>query len=230
MRKKFNYLYFACLLLVIGIINLLLFLLIDKAKLQNYDFWFAWSMFTWGSIFFDAIYFAYLQAKRINIATVPALLMSATGINIVMILVNLVFTLSDVPATAVIITNAIIAFMAIAITSYLFLASGAIVKTDTRQEKKVFNIRDLEADVLALIGNETDEEVKGLLNKLADDIKASDPMSDDSLYDIELDIKLGIADLTEFINDKDKKEEAIDRIKKLNNLVDNRNVKVRNLK
>ncbi len=230
MRKKFNYFYFGAILLLIGIINVVLFLLIEKEKLQSYDFWFSWSMFTWGSILFDAVYFAYLQIKRVNIATVPALLLSATGINIVLIIVNLVFTLSGAISTAVIITNAILAFLAIAITSYLFITSDAVEKSEAKQEKKVFYIRDLESDVINLFNVEQDEELKNALDKLADNIKNSDPMSNEALEDIELDIKIGVADLAEYLNDKEKKAEALDRINKIQNLLESRNLKARNLK
>lgn len=229
MRKRFNYLFFCSLLILYGIINIILFLLIDKAILDTKEFWLSWSMFTWGNILFDIVYFVYLNIKRINIATTPALLISVLGINFVFLLVNLVFVLSGVNETTIIITDSILAFIAIAITGYLFLASKSIANDDKKQEKEVFYIKDLESDISALFNKASDTEIKEALGKLLDDVKYSDPISDDSLDDIELDIKLSVSNINEIIN-KDNKEEILNKIKETKDLLAQRNLKVRNLK
>lgn len=136
MRKKFNYLYFGALLILIGAINLIMFLLIEKEKLQLTEFWLAWSMFTWGNIAFDITYFVYVLVKKINIASKPSLLLSIGGINIVFLLVNLVFALSGVNTTTIIITNSILGFIAIAITAYLFINNRIIENIDEKEEKE----------------------------------------------------------------------------------------------
>ena len=130
MRKNFNYFYFLILILIYGIINVVLFIFVDKARLQLPEFWLSWSVFTWGNIAFDFAYFIFVLSRKINIASKPSILLTITGINFVLLIVNLVFALSGVNTTAIIITNTVLAFIAISITAYLFLNHKEIEKLD----------------------------------------------------------------------------------------------------
>ena len=128
MRKNFNYIYFACVILIYAIINVVLFIFIDKAKLQNPEFWLAWSFSTCGNIAFDLVYFLYVIIRKINIASTPTLLFSISGINFVLLIVNLVFALSGVNTLTIIITYSVLAFIAVAITAYFFIRDKEIEK------------------------------------------------------------------------------------------------------
>ena len=120
MRKNFNYFYFLIVLLIYAVINVVLFIFINKAKLENPEFWLAWSFSTCGNIAFDLVYFIYIKVKGINIASKPSLLLTISGINFVLLIVNLVFALSGVNALTILITDSVLGFIAIAITVYLF--------------------------------------------------------------------------------------------------------------
>lgn len=229
MRKRFNIIFFGILIFLYGIINLVLFLLVNDSRLEQRSFWLAWAMFTWGNLLFDAIYFGYVSIKKINIANRPTLLFTVSGINIVFLLVNLVFALSGVNSTAIIITDSVLAFIAISITAYFFNSSKHVESIDKKQAKKVLNIKDLESDVLGYISQTNDSEIKESLENLAENIKNSDSTSDDSLEDIELDIKIAVANLSELIS-KDNKEEILTKINEIKDLVSKRNLKVQNLK
>ena len=126
MRKNFNYLYFSILLLIYAVINVVLFIFVDKVKLENPDFWLAWSFSTCGNIAFDLVYFIYVKVKRVNIASKPSFLLTLTGINFVLLIVNLVFALSGVNALTIIITDSVLGFIAISITVYLIYSNKEI--------------------------------------------------------------------------------------------------------
>ena len=229
MRKRFNLIFFSLIILIIGIVNLILFLLIKPEK-QTTEFWVSWAIFTCGNILFDIVYLSFIGVRKINIATVPSLLLTISGINFVLLLINLIFALSGVNLTSIIITNSILFFIAIVTTVYLFLTCKNIEDNETKQAKKVFYIRDLASDIEAYANIENDKDVKEALIKLADDIKYSDPTSNDLLEDIELDIKIGVASINELLNKENKKEEALSKIKEVKDLLVRRNLKVKNLK
>ncbi len=126
MRKNFNYFYFSILILIYAVINVVLFIFVDKVKLENPDFWLAWSFSTCGSIAFDLVYFIYIKVKRMNIASKPSFLLTLTGINFVLLIVNLVFALSGVNALTIIITDSVLGFIAISITVYLIYSNKEI--------------------------------------------------------------------------------------------------------
>ncbi len=107
-----------------------------------------------------------------------------------------------------------------AIFSLLIIAIGAITiikaKTgadivstiDDKVKSKVSFIKLLQADVELLAEEEKDADVKALLQKLAEEIRFSDPISDDSLSNLETEISSKI----NAIKYSDKKAELINNI------------------
>ena len=78
---------------------------------------------------------------------------------------------------------------------------GEIERVETKVQKKVFFIKELQADVELLIDRETDTEIRAALQQLAEKIRFSDPMSDDTLSKIESTIADRVAELK---NESDK--------------------------
>lgn len=100
---------------------------------------------------------------------------------------------------------------------------GEIERVSAKVQKKVFYIRQLQADVEILADAETDAATKTALRQLAEKIRFSDPMSNEQIADIEERITEKIAELKSS-TDKAKV------VNELNSLLDERNRKIRILK
>lgn len=124
--------------------------------------------------------------------------------------------------------SAIVACTVISGFSVIFMISGEvsrgeIERVEANVQKKVFFIKELQADVELLIEQEKDAEIKNALQLLAEKIRFSDPMSDDTLSKIEGTI---LAKASELKSSSDK----MPIIQELNLLFTERNNKCRILK
>lgn len=72
---------------------------------------------------------------------------------------------------------------------------GEIERVEAKVQKKVFFIKELQADVELLIDREKNTEIRAALQQLAEKIRFSDPMSDDTLSKIESTIADRVAEL-----------------------------------
>ena len=98
-----------------------------------------------------------------------------------------------------------------------------IERVEAKVQKKVFYIRELQADIELLADNESDAAVKAALTQLAEKIRFSDPMSNEQLADLEDKISTKLAELK---NTSSK----LEIMTELNSLLDERNKKCRILK
>ena len=70
-----------------------------------------------------------------------------------------------------------------------------IERVEAKVQKKVFYIRELQADIELLADSETNADVKTALTQLAEKIRFSDPMSNEQLADLENKISIKAAEL-----------------------------------
>ena len=98
-----------------------------------------------------------------------------------------------------------------------------IERVEAKVQKKVFYIRELQADIELLADNESDAAVKTALSQLAEKIRFSDPMSNEQLADLENKISTKVAEL------KTASSKLV-IITELNSLLDERNKKCKILK
>ena len=98
-----------------------------------------------------------------------------------------------------------------------------IERVEAKIQKKVFYIRELQADVELLADNENDVAVKTALLQLAEKIRFSDPMSSEQLADLESKISTKFAELKTTLSN-------LEIITELNSLLDERNKKCKILK
>ena len=89
--------------------------------------------------------------------------------------------------------------------------------------KKVFYIRELQADIELLADNESDHDIKTALTQLAEKIRFSDPISNEQLTDLERQISNKVAELKTATS-------KMESIRELNLLLNERNKKCKNLK
>lgn len=98
-----------------------------------------------------------------------------------------------------------------------------IERVEAKVQKKVFYIRELQADIELLADNETNTDVKTALTQLAEKIRFSDPMSSEQLADLENKISAKVLELKTAPN-------KVEIITELNSLLDERNKKCKILK
>ena len=98
-----------------------------------------------------------------------------------------------------------------------------IERVETKVQKKVFYIRELQADVELMANNESDADVKTSLTQLAEKIHFSDPMSNEQLADLENQISYKVLELKTTAN-------KVVVITELSLLLDERNKKCKILK
>ena len=101
-------------------------------------------------------------------------------------------------------------------------ARDIIAEIDTREKIITKPIKTFRLDIASLCDSCTDENTKELLEKLSDKLCYSDPVSSDALADIEYRITQGIEELTEII-DKADYASAVEKIKAVDRMVDDRN-------
>ena len=98
-----------------------------------------------------------------------------------------------------------------------------IERVEAKVQKKVFYIRELQADIELLADNETNADVKTALTQLAEKIRFSDPMSNEQLADLEDKISTEIEELK-------TTSSQLEIITELNSLLDERNKTIKILK
>lgn len=95
---------------------------------------------------------------------------------------------------------------------------GEIERVEAKVQKKVFFIKELQADVELLADAETDSSTKAALRQLAEKIRFSDPMSSEQLVDLESKISEKAAELKTAVS-------RMEIVTEINLLLDERNKK-----
>lgn len=98
-----------------------------------------------------------------------------------------------------------------------------INRVEAKVEKKVFYIKSLQVDIEMLTSAERDADTKAALTKLAEKIRFSDPMSNDTLSDLE-------AEITAKVKELKTAENKAEIITVLDSLITERNKKAKLLK
>lgn len=98
-----------------------------------------------------------------------------------------------------------------------------INRVEEKVEKKVFYIKSLQVDVEMLASTETNADTKMALTKLAEKIRFSDPMSNDSLADLEAEISTKVKEIK-------TAENKLEIITVIDSLITERNKKAKLLK
>lgn len=121
-------------------------------------------------------------------------------VGIVYLVVQIVAFAVFVAVPTLPIWSAIVACAAILGFSVIFMIAGEagrgeIERVEAKVQKKVFFIKELQADVELLIDRETNTEIRAALQQLAEKIRFSDPMSHAELADIESAIASKVTEL-----------------------------------
>ena len=127
------------------------------------------------------------------------------------------------PAWSVIVVCSVIAGISAVCMISADAGRNEIERVEAKVQKKVFYIRELQADIELLADNESDATVKTALTQLAEKIRFSDPMSNKQIADLENKISIKAAELK-------TASSKLEIITELNSLLDERNKKCKILK
>lgn len=127
------------------------------------------------------------------------------------------------PAWSAIVVCSIIASVSAVCMISADAGRNEIERVEAKVQKKVFYIRELQADIELLADNENDAAVKKALTQLAERIRYSDPMSNEQLADLENKISTKVAELKTASN-------KLELVTELTSLLDERNKKCKILK
>ena len=103
------------------------------------------------------------------------------------------------------------------------VAREEIERVEEKVKTKVMFIKNIQLDVELLKDKELNPEIKSALEKLAENIRYSDPMSDESLYELEDKIK-------NEINNLENSDDKLSAISNIDNLIKERNKRCKLLK
>lgn len=188
----------------------------------------------WIAYAFTVVAFA-LQIGIWNAAFKEAETLKSKFLGVPIIYVGIVYLVLQLIAFAVFMIFPLIPSWIVIIACALILGISAIClisadaaraeinRAEEKVNRKVFYIRELQADVEMLAEQEQNPEIKTELKKLAEKIRYSDPMSNEVLADIEAKIKEKAVEL----KTADQKSE---RITELDLLLNERNKKAKILK
>lgn len=127
------------------------------------------------------------------------------------------------PAWSAIVVCSVIAGISAVCMISVDAGRNEIERVEAKVQKKVFYIRELQADIELLADDESDAAVKTALSQLAEKIRFSDPMSNEQLADLENKISTKVAELK-------TASSKLAIITELNSLLDERNKKCKILK
>ena len=150
--------------------------------------------------------------------TIPVVYIGSVYLLIQVIAFAVFKFIPTLPAWVAVVVCALIVGISVVCMITAEVGREEIERVETRVQKKVFYVKELQVDVELLADGETDDAVKKELIQLAEKIRFSDPMSSEQLAELENRISDRVIEL----------KTTADRmaiIKELNSLLDERNKK-----
>ncbi len=108
-----------------------------------------------------------------------------------------------IPAWVVIIINLIILAFALIGLITTETMRDEIVKQDNKLKKSVSNMRELQSISATLVDQTCDAKLKGLLKKVAEEFRYSDPISSEKTSELETDMKKQLDNLQQAVTEGD---------------------------
>ncbi|MGN9235491.1 hypothetical protein ACTM8Z_09420 [Atopobiaceae bacterium HCP3S3_D6] len=144
---------------------------------------------------------------------------------IIQLIVSIIMmAVPGIPLWIAIIVDVVILAISCALVTSGGVARTAIEETEGKIQAKTSFIKSLKADVDILLSKETDSEVRDALRKLSDEIRFSDPMSNNALDNIEAEIS------DKLISVSAAGENKKNVISEISGLIKQRNIKCKALK
>ncbi len=229
MKKTFG-IYTVGWLAVLALFNVVTFAIPGDGKYDNL-FWFAYAFITLGFICQLACTYTVFQGKNLqkSFYNIPIFNISVTSLISMLIVGGLCMAVESIPNwVGIIACSAVLVFNIIAVAKAT-LAISVVDEIDTKIKTKTLFIKMLTADAQVLMQNNTDSELAIIVKKVYEEIRYSDPMSDDALASVESRISAGFAVFSDAVSNNNI-EQTKAEADKLIRLINERNAKCKILK
>ena len=198
MRKISKFFILISIVLVCALLNTIVFLTIDKARLDTKVFWMAWAFATPWNLLMTIILHAWASKKAgEEILKMPAAYYLCGVFGAIYFVIGLIFMYANIVTITFLLILELIVTVAYLITSfYVCLAGNYVAKSEKETKQKVFFIRMLQSNVTSCLPMVKTPEVRAALEELSEKIRFSDPMSHQALAIVEGEIASTIDEIT----------------------------------
>lgn len=213
------------------VINVILFIILSSAmpeQLKSGTFWFVWAMsfiVSYGLNIF-LVYLANGKSKSSFITETPLYMLMFAGSGVYVLSGLIMSFIPNLPFKVALPIELVISAIYAVVLILLYRGAKYINENNDNQAAKVANIRNLVADVDYICSSVSDPELVKKLKDLSELIRFSDPMSNDSVKDIEIKIEMAIFNMREYVSDNNTANLAR-LIDETSNLIKYRNQKVK---
>ena len=230
MKKLGKFIILLSMVLLCGLVNLIVFLTIDQARLETTAFCVAWGFATPWTLLSAIVLHLWAGKKQgEEVLRMPVAYYLCAIFGGLYLVVGLIFMYANIETlTALIIIEAIITVIYLIAVMYSMNTTDSIAKEEKVTKQKVFFIRMLASNVNTCLPMATDETVRAQLETLADNIRFSDPMSHQALAVIEGELANTIDEITLKLTDGNQDVSAL--IKKAEMQLSRRNAQCAMLK
>ena len=197
----------------------------------SYDsrFWIAWSFII--IAFIINLFCASITFKQENLKklfyNLPLITISKTGLIVTLVLGIILMLIPDCPYWISVIVCFTICGLTLIAVNKANWSSNIVEDIDKKIENNTSFIKSLTSDAEILLTNAKSEEVKNLCKKVYDAIRYSDPMSNESLKEIENEINNKLTELKSQLKNNECNEELVNEIL---DLIKERNIKCKKIK
>ena len=216
-KNKNKTLYFVVIALLLGLFNLIAFLLPFQ---KSGGFWAGYISITLAIIISTIVLYTIFDKKDLKsrFYGVPLIYVLRTYVSLQLILGITQMAVPEFNYKYAIVVNAVVLVFSIIGLIGLTVGKEEIERVDDKVKQKVIYIREIHAKVESVIDHTTNNEVLEKLNELKDLIRYSDPMSNENVETIEASILEQVTFLQEI-----KDEEKIKRIEDITKQLNERN-------
>lgn len=211
-------------LLVFALLNVILFLTVDDARIESGVFWVGWAFAF--PVNLAALVIARLWCGKkggMALVQLPVAYRLVFGFGLTYLVIGVIFMYAAIENVAIaLVTEAVVSVAYIIIAMYAVFAATHIMQSEREVKAKVAYISVLKADVEDVMMIATDGAVKNALLELSECVRFSDPMSHPSLGGVESQISAAVARISSLVS-AGNNEEAVGAILETKNLLEARN-------
>lgn len=227
MKKKTANLLFIGFLAIAVVLNVILFLTVNPQRTESNVFWFVWAFafpLPLVALLISTIISNCKKSTKIDTLPLPTMVILLAFV--AYLIVCIIFGYFDINVLTVpLIINIVITLIATIIILYAIF----INKQDKYIEDKILTLRLIQADLEGCFIDVKDEELLTSLKKLSGDIYYSDPMSHDSLKDIEKQLSNTVLEISSKVKEQNL-DEIPALIERASGLLSQRNSRCKMLK
>ena len=185
-------------LLVCALLNAIVFLTVDDARLESKVFWMAWAFATpWNILVAAALHLWAAKKQGDEMLKMPVAYYLCAVFGGIYLVLGAIFMYAAIEAfTLLLILELILTVIYLIAIFYVCAAGNYIAKSEKHVKQKVFFIKMLQSNVASCLSMVKDTATRQALEELSEKIRFSDPMSHQALAVIEGELANTIDEIT----------------------------------